>query len=73
MARYIFILHIDGEDATRVQTDCANDDEALTTAAELSKLCDVDVWAEDRVIAVLQRGRAEPLRNGASTPLRQSA
>ena len=73
MARYIFILHIDGEDATRAQTDCADDDEALTTAMELSKLCDVDVWTEGRVVAVFQRGRAEPRRNGASVPLRRSA
>ena len=62
MARYIFILQIDGEDATRAQTDCADDDEALMTAAHLSKLCDVGIWAEDRAVAVLERGRAEPLR-----------
>ena len=72
MARYLFILHIDGEDATRAQTDCADDDEALMTAAHLSKLCDVDVWAEDRVVAVLLRGRAEPARKGASTVFQRS-
>ena len=66
MARYIFILHIDGEDATRAETDCADDDEALMTATHLSKLCDVDVWTEDRVIAVLHRGRRQPRPNGSS-------
>lgn len=55
MATYIFILHNKGEDAQRVEVDFAEESLALSTAAELAKFCDVDLWQDDRVLTVLER------------------
>jgi hypothetical protein len=55
VVRYLFILHIDGEDATCTEMECADDAEALMTAAHLTQLCDVDVWAQERIVGTVQR------------------
>lgn len=55
VGRYLFILHINGDDAAPAEMECGDDAEALLTALHLTEICDVDVWAEERVIGSLQR------------------
>ena len=55
VGRYLFILHINGDDATPVELECGDDAEALLTATHLTQMCDVDVWQNERIIGSLQR------------------
>jgi hypothetical protein len=53
--QYLFILHVDGEDATCTEIECVDDAEALMTAAHLTQICDVDVWAQERIVGSVRR------------------
>ena len=55
MADYIFIFHVQGGNAQRVEIEFDSDEEALATANYLAARFDIDVWVEDEVVALFER------------------
>ena len=56
MALYLFVFHSAGLPVYRTEQEFADDEEAIRTAAHLSRDLAVDVWLGERILAELPKG-----------------